>query len=119
MPCSEDAPRARKTKPEQYRKARTPDQVRTGVTALRGRRPRPLDDGGWTYMTGDIASFAGVPGLEPRLAEPESAGLPITPYPIGGTTRNFSAVRPRVERACAAFRAAPRTRTTVVRPSYP
>src|SRR4051794_11349782 len=25
----------------------TPDQVRTGVTALRGRRPRPLDDGGW------------------------------------------------------------------------
>lgn len=26
-------------------------------------------------------SFAGVPGLEPRLAEPESAGLPITPYP--------------------------------------
>src|SRR3954467_6897538 len=29
---------------------------------------------------------AGVPGLEPRLAEPESAGLPITPYPIGSTT---------------------------------
>jgi hypothetical protein len=25
--------------------------------------------------------FAGVPGLEPRLTEPESAGLPITPYP--------------------------------------
>ena len=25
---------------------------------------------------------AGVPGLEPRLTEPESAGLPITPYPI-------------------------------------
>ena len=24
---------------------------------------------------------AGVPGLEPRQAEPESAGLPITPYP--------------------------------------
>ena len=24
---------------------------------------------------------AGVPGLEPRLTEPESAGLPITPYP--------------------------------------
>ena len=28
---------------------------------------------------------AGVPGLEPRLAEPESAGLPITPYPMGST----------------------------------
>src|ERR1700744_3803100 len=27
--------------------------------------------------------FAGVPGLEPRMAEPESAVLPITPYPIG------------------------------------
>src|SRR5947209_12098826 len=29
------------------------------------------------------ASVAGVPGLEPRLTEPESVGLPITPYPIG------------------------------------
>ena len=27
-------------------------------------------------------NIAGVPGLEPRQAEPESAGLPITPYPI-------------------------------------
>ena len=26
-------------------------------------------------------NIAGVPGLEPRQAEPESAGLPITPYP--------------------------------------
>ena len=26
-------------------------------------------------------SIAGVPGLEPRLNEPESLGLPITPYP--------------------------------------
>src|SRR5699024_12407137 len=25
---------------------RTPEQIRTAVTALRGRRPRPLDDGG-------------------------------------------------------------------------
>ena len=28
------------------------------------------------------AVVAGVPGLEPRLTEPESVGLPITPYPI-------------------------------------
>ena len=28
------------------------------------------------------SSVAGVPGLEPRLTEPESVGLPITPYPI-------------------------------------
>jgi hypothetical protein len=26
---------------------------------------------------------AGVPGLEPRMAVPETAVLPITPYPIG------------------------------------
>src|SRR5690554_5998888 len=26
---------------------------------------------------------AGVPGLEPRLSEPESLVLPITPYPMG------------------------------------
>jgi hypothetical protein len=26
-------------------------------------------------------AIAGVPGLEPRLNEPESLGLPITPYP--------------------------------------
>src|SRR5215470_1894190 len=26
---------------------------------------------------------AGVPGLEPRLTEPESGVLPITPYPMG------------------------------------
>jgi hypothetical protein len=32
-------------------------------------------------------SCAGVPGLEPRLTEPESAGLPITPYPIKAFAR--------------------------------
>ena len=31
--------------------------------------------------------FAGILGLEPRLTESESAGLPITPYPIGGPRR--------------------------------
>jgi hypothetical protein len=33
------------------------------------------------------STSAGVPGLEPRLAEPESAGLPITPYPMGFAAR--------------------------------
>jgi hypothetical protein len=28
-----------------------------------------------------MKAFAGVPGLEPRLTEPESVVLPITPYP--------------------------------------
>ena len=47
-----------------------------------GLHPRPLacrqnddGDGGW------VLSHAPPPGLEPRLTEPESAGLPITPYP--------------------------------------
>ena len=55
----------------------SPDRIRTGATALRGRRPRPLDDGDL------LRCCAGVPGLEPRLTEPESVGLPITPYPKG------------------------------------
>src|SRR3954468_3504265 len=60
----------------------TPERIRTAATALRGRRPRPLDDGGWREIwNADHNDLAGVPGLEPRLAEPESAGLPITPYP--------------------------------------
>ena len=54
---------------------RSPDGIRTRVAGLRSQSPRPLDDGA-------LVSFAGVPGLEPRLTEPESAGLPITPYPI-------------------------------------
>ena len=29
----------------------------------------------------EATAFAGVPGLEPRLTEPESVVLPITPYP--------------------------------------
>src|ERR1700756_2776227 len=33
-------------------------------------------------------SLAGVPGLEPRLTEPESVGLPITLYPTGHTARS-------------------------------
>src|SRR6266496_5795816 len=53
----------------------SPDRIRTGATALRGRRPRPLDDG--------ARRLAGVPGLEPRLTGPEPVGLPITPHPTG------------------------------------
>src|SRR5689334_23258304 len=37
---------------------------------------------------------AGVPGLEPRLTEPESVGLPITPYPIGAAGRAASELYP-------------------------
>jgi hypothetical protein len=56
--------------------------TRTCATTLRGGVLRPLDDERENAMT----TFAGVPGLEPRLTEPESAVLPITPYP---TRRRF------------------------------
>jgi hypothetical protein len=61
----------------------SPDRIRTGATALRGRRARPLHNGA-TMAQSSTARIdrAGVPGLEPRLTEPESVGLPITPYPI-------------------------------------
>ena len=70
---------------------RSPDRIRTGATALRGRRARPLHNGAVHRSTaaakGAFGS-AGVPGLEPRLTEPESVGLPITPYPKGARNRS-------------------------------
>src|SRR4051812_12985000 len=68
--------------------ARSPEGIRTLATAVRGRRPGPLDDGavhcaGTQVVQEEIALLAGVPGLEPRLTEPETVGLPITPYPKG------------------------------------
>ena len=76
---------------------RSPDGIRTRATALRGRRARPLHNGAVhatmrLYLRSDRGDrrCAGVPGLEPRLAEPESAGLPITPYPMGARTADAS-----------------------------
>ena len=57
----------------------SPNGTRTRVTGVRGRRPRPLDDG--TIM-------AGGQGFEPWFAGPEPAVLPlndpptITPYSL-------------------------------------
>ena len=62
--------------PARSLRIRTPDRIRTGATALRGQRARPLHNGGL-----HSERCAGVPGLEPRLTEPESVVLPITPYP--------------------------------------
>src|SRR3954452_18399810 len=79
--------------------AGTPDRIRTGATALRGRRARPLHNGGEHVNTrGETVSvtpqtqqipargrdLAGVLGLEPRLTGPEPVVLPITPYPTDG-----------------------------------
>src|SRR4051794_26270398 len=69
-------------------RVRSPEGIRTLATAVRGRRPGPLDDGAVReelHLGDDF--LAGVPGLEPRLTEPETVGLPITPYPMGGTSR--------------------------------
>ena len=59
----------------------SPEGIRTLVADLRSQSPRPLDDGALVHFF-TAGYCAGVPGLEPRLTEPESAGLPITPYPI-------------------------------------
>ena len=61
---------------------------------------------------------AGVPGLEPRLTEPESVGLPITPYPKAADPRGAGAGRECIARrrrpsqtdAASADRAPPRSR---------
>ena len=58
----------------------SPEGIRTLVADLRSQSPRPLDDGALVHFF-TAGYCAGVPGLEPRLTEPESAGLPITPYP--------------------------------------
>jgi hypothetical protein len=81
--------------------ARSPDRIRTGATALRGRRARPLHNGAITTNVADESlphqpaqlPSAGVPGLEPRLTEPESVGLPITPYPTSSRPRSQAAHR--------------------------
>src|SRR5215204_372412 len=109
----------------------SPDRIRTGATALRGRRPRPLDDGAVRPTATKLFVTAGVPGLEPRLAEPESAGLPITPYPIrcahllSAPGDDVSPCRPRlpnrparsaVDQGSVPAPAAPSTRTAAGRP---
>ena len=87
---------------------RSPDGIRTRATALRGRRARPLHNGAAlsaprprgkhadcreTVPGRGLLRSAGVPGLEPRLTEPESVGLPITPYPMGaGKFRQWSRI---------------------------
>jgi hypothetical protein len=50
----------------------SPNGTRTRVTGVRGRRPRPLDDG--TIM-------AGGKGFEPLFAGPEPAVLPLNDPP--------------------------------------
>ncbi len=114
----------------------SPDGIRTRATALRGRRPRPLDDGARTrflnvvfqscsWMLSKLSLSesghkidrisAGVPGLEPRMAVPETAVLPITPYPkvlLTSLARSASLL-------CSAARLRPKRRLPVPLPQIP
>jgi hypothetical protein len=51
----------------------SPNGTRTRVTGVRGRRPRPLDDG---------TMVAGGQGFEPWFAGPEPAVLPLNDPPV-------------------------------------
>ena len=51
----------------------SPNGTRTRVTGVRGRRPRPLDDG---------TIVAGGQGFEPWFAGPEPAVLPLNDPPV-------------------------------------
>ena len=51
----------------------SPNGTRTRVTGVRGRRPRPLDDG---------TKMAGGQGFEPWFAGPEPAVLPLNDPPV-------------------------------------
>ena len=59
--------------------------ARTGfepvISALRGRRPEPLDERAKSDKTQH--TMAGMEGVEPPLTEPESAVLPLDDIPIG------------------------------------
>src|SRR3954453_2776355 len=104
----------------------SPDGIRTRATALRGRRARPLHNGALAHdhhfdetaeayqvplsYTNQRLCVAGVLGLEPRLTEPESVGLPITLYPTGvaagrrtrpGTRTNPTVSRKRSQKLLA------------------
>src|SRR3954468_11729683 len=56
------------------------------ATTQRGQERRNcIDSSGYAS---NRVPLAGVLGLEPRLTGPEPVGLPITPYPMGGSLRS-------------------------------
>ena len=62
----------------------SPDEVRTRVTGLRGRRPRPLDDRAESLVVQRRSpTLARGEGLEPSITGPEPVVLPFTPPPKG------------------------------------
>ena len=90
----------------------SPERIRTAASALRGRRPGPLDDGAGTEPDpADPAARGG--GLEPPTTGPEPAVLPITPPPNGMLPRAADRLREPDQhtRARAKRTRAPPTRT--------
>ena len=72
--------------PQALRKNGSPKGIRTPVTGLRTRRPRPLDDG--TPLT-----LAGEPGFEPGLPDPESGVLPLHHSPLSNEDSFYRLLR--------------------------
>ena len=58
------------------------------ISALRGRRPEPLDERAVCKM-----QRAGMEGVEPPLTEPESAVLPLDDIPITASLRSAVPLR--------------------------
>ena len=65
--------------------------ARTGfepvISALRGRRPEPLDE---RAVSLGEQQLAGMEGVEPPLTEPESAVLPLDDIPSGCCLRSLA-----------------------------
>jgi hypothetical protein len=79
----------------------SPDRIRTGVTALRGRRPRPLDDGAEMVAEGSAS---------PANNTIPSLGLQSQnePWPLAGATGNIRTRRPSRRRPPPGPRSLPR-----------
>ena len=58
------------------------------ISALRGRRPEPLDERAVCKM-----QRAGMEGVEPPLTEPESAVLPLDDIPMTASLRSAVPLR--------------------------
>ena len=92
MFCDPSRPNHRETRQKGGFLSGSPDQIRTGVTGLRGRRPRPLDDGAVVHPV----RVARGEGLEPSMTGPEPAVLPITPPPNGRVCPRADGIIPHV-----------------------
>ena len=68
--------------------------LRVGDQVLRTFNPK-LGFGTVKQACRALSLRVGVLGLEPRLTEPESVGLPITPYPMGAYCQGITLSEPR------------------------